>query len=69
MADMYTRLMACRQYVYNVAKACDGGHITAKVRAGSAGRRGGEWVIYWVRVRVHVRTLMSRASFHRTVPV
>lgn len=34
MADMYTRLMACRQYVYNVAKACDQGHCTAKVRAG-----------------------------------
>uniref|UniRef100_A0A2I3H2Z6 Isovaleryl-CoA dehydrogenase n=1 Tax=Nomascus leucogenys TaxID=61853 RepID=A0A2I3H2Z6_NOMLE len=33
MADMYTRLMACRQYVYNVAKACDEGHCTAKVRA------------------------------------
>lgn len=31
MADMYTRLMACRQYVYNVAKACDEGHCTAKV--------------------------------------
>lgn len=31
MADMYTRLMACRQYVYNVAKACDHGHINAKV--------------------------------------
>lgn len=31
MADMYTRLMACRQYVYNVAKACDQGHINAKV--------------------------------------
>lgn len=34
MADMYTRLMACRQYVYNVAKACDQGHCTPKVRAG-----------------------------------
>lgn len=32
MADMYTRLMACRQYVYNVAKACDEGHCTPKVR-------------------------------------
>lgn len=31
MADMYTRLMACRQYVYNVAKACDQGHFNAKV--------------------------------------
>ena len=37
MADMYTRLMACRQYVYNVAKACDQGHCTAKVRAGCWG--------------------------------
>lgn len=34
MADMYTRLMACRQYVYNVARACDEGHITAKDCAG-----------------------------------
>lgn len=44
MADMYTRLMACRQYVYNVAKACDGGHCTAKVRArpgGGSGRAAG----------------------------
>lgn len=31
MADMYTRLMACRQYVYNVAKACDQGHFNPKV--------------------------------------
>ncbi|KAM5234990.1 isovaleryl-CoA dehydrogenase, mitochondrial isoform 1-T1 [Ctenodactylus gundi] len=34
MADMYTRLMASRQYVYNVAKACDEGHCTAKDCAG-----------------------------------
>ncbi|XP_028934109.1 isovaleryl-CoA dehydrogenase, mitochondrial [Ornithorhynchus anatinus] len=34
MADMYTRLMACRQYVYNVARACDQGHCTAKDCAG-----------------------------------
>ncbi|NWR79698.1 IVD protein, partial [Centropus unirufus] len=34
MADMYTRLMACRQYVYNVAKACDKGHFNAKDCAG-----------------------------------
>ncbi|KAK1338925.1 hypothetical protein QTO34_019593 [Cnephaeus nilssonii] len=34
MADMYTRLMACRQYVYNVAKACDEGHCTPKDCAG-----------------------------------
>ncbi|ERE70745.1 isovaleryl-CoA dehydrogenase, mitochondrial isoform X2 [Cricetulus griseus] len=34
MADMYTRLMACRQYVYNVAKACDEGHIIGKDCAG-----------------------------------
>ncbi|XP_062945216.1 isovaleryl-CoA dehydrogenase, mitochondrial isoform X1 [Cynocephalus volans] len=34
MADMYTRLMACRQYVYNVARACDEGHCTAKDCAG-----------------------------------
>ncbi|KAM9294017.1 isovaleryl-CoA dehydrogenase, mitochondrial [Gastrophryne carolinensis] len=34
MADMYTRLAACRQYVYNVAKACDQGHYNAKDCAG-----------------------------------
>ncbi|XP_054826997.1 isovaleryl-CoA dehydrogenase, mitochondrial isoform X1 [Eublepharis macularius] len=34
MADMYTRLMACRQYTYNVAKACDQGHFNAKDCAG-----------------------------------
>lgn len=39
MADMYTRLMACRQYVYNVAKACDEGHCTPKVRARLPRRR------------------------------
>ena len=31
MADMYTRLSACRQYVYNVARACDKGHGSAMV--------------------------------------
>ncbi|XP_051877378.1 isovaleryl-CoA dehydrogenase, mitochondrial [Pristis pectinata] len=34
MADMYTRLSACRQYVYNVARACDLGHMSAKDCAG-----------------------------------
>ncbi|KAM8921670.1 isovaleryl-CoA dehydrogenase, mitochondrial [Pelodytes ibericus] len=34
MADMYTRLAACRQYVYNVAKACDKGHFNSKDCAG-----------------------------------
>lgn len=32
MADMYTRLSSCRQYLYNVARACDRGHYSAKVR-------------------------------------
>uniref|UniRef100_A0A3Q2P2L8 Isovaleryl-CoA dehydrogenase, mitochondrial n=1 Tax=Fundulus heteroclitus TaxID=8078 RepID=A0A3Q2P2L8_FUNHE len=31
MADMYTRLSSCRQYLYNVARACDKGHFSAKV--------------------------------------
>lgn len=31
MADMYTRLSSSRQYVYNVARACDKGHFSAKV--------------------------------------
>ena len=26
MADMYTRLTACRSYLYSVARACDRGH-------------------------------------------
>ncbi|XP_067099595.1 isovaleryl-CoA dehydrogenase, mitochondrial [Osmerus mordax] len=34
MADMYTRLSACRQYVYNVARACDKGHASAMDCAG-----------------------------------
>ncbi|KAL2099102.1 hypothetical protein ACEWY4_005582 [Coilia grayii] len=34
MADMYTRLSSCRQYVYNVARACDRGHFSAKDCAG-----------------------------------
>ena len=31
MADMYTRLSACRSYVYSVARACDAGHVNTKV--------------------------------------
>lgn len=34
MADMYTRLSSCRQYVYNVARACDRGHFSSKDCAG-----------------------------------
>ncbi|CAH0728934.1 unnamed protein product, partial [Brenthis ino] len=34
MADMYTTLSACRSYLYNVAKACDEGHINSKDCAG-----------------------------------
>ncbi|XP_001381068.2 isovaleryl-CoA dehydrogenase, mitochondrial [Monodelphis domestica] len=34
MADMYTRLTTSRQYVYNVAKACDEGHHSPKDCAG-----------------------------------
>ncbi|CAB3989676.1 Isovaleryl- dehydrogenase, mitochondrial [Paramuricea clavata] len=30
MADMYTRLMACRSYLYTVARACDKGHFNNK---------------------------------------
>lgn len=29
MADMYTKLSACRTYVYSVARACDRGHTEA----------------------------------------
>ena len=29
MADMYTKLSACRTYVYSVARACDKGHTEA----------------------------------------
>ena len=31
MADMYTKLMATRAYVYTVAKACDQGKVSRKV--------------------------------------
>lgn len=34
MADMYTRLSACRSYVYSVARACDRGHADRKDCAG-----------------------------------
>ncbi|XP_028995807.1 isovaleryl-CoA dehydrogenase, mitochondrial [Betta splendens] len=34
MADMYTRLSSCRQYLYNVARACDKGHINSMDCAG-----------------------------------
>ncbi|XP_052001176.1 isovaleryl-CoA dehydrogenase, mitochondrial-like [Xyrauchen texanus] len=34
MADMYTQLSSCRQYLYNVACACDKGHVSAKDCAG-----------------------------------
>ncbi|KAJ3613053.1 hypothetical protein NHX12_019309 [Muraenolepis orangiensis] len=34
MADMYTRLSSCRQYVYNVARACDKGHLNSMDCAG-----------------------------------
>ncbi|XP_069705486.1 isovaleryl-CoA dehydrogenase, mitochondrial-like isoform X1 [Periplaneta americana] len=30
IADMYTTLSACRSYLYNVAKACDAGHVNRK---------------------------------------
>jgi alkylation response protein AidB-like acyl-CoA dehydrogenase len=31
---MYTALSACRSYLYNVARACDGGHVNRKDCAG-----------------------------------
>ncbi|KAJ8732937.1 hypothetical protein PYW07_015536 [Mythimna separata] len=34
MADTYTTLSACRSYLYNVAKACDEGHVNSKDCAG-----------------------------------
>jgi isovaleryl-CoA dehydrogenase len=33
VADMYTKLMASRAYVYNVARACDRGKVSNKARA------------------------------------
>lgn len=36
MADMYTRLSSCRQYLYNVARACDRGHLSAMVSSSVA---------------------------------
>ncbi len=35
LADMYTRLSACRAYVYTVARACDKGRTTRKDAAGA----------------------------------
>lgn len=34
MADMYTRLNACRAYMYSVARACDKGHFNNRECAG-----------------------------------
>lgn len=34
MADMFTTLSACRSYLYSVARACDGGHVSSKDCAG-----------------------------------
>lgn len=34
MADMYTRLNACRSYLYGVARSCDAGKANAKDCAG-----------------------------------
>lgn len=34
MADMYTRMSACRQYLYSVARACDKGHFNSMDCAG-----------------------------------
>lgn len=34
MADMYTRLGACRSYLYSVARACDNKKISRKNCAG-----------------------------------
>ena len=35
LADIYTRLNACRAYVYAVARACDNGHTSRKDAAGA----------------------------------
>lgn len=35
LADMYTTYMACKSYVYMVAKACDSGQVTRKDAAGA----------------------------------
>ena len=34
LADMYCDTSACRSYLYSVARACDGGHVSAKDCAG-----------------------------------
>ncbi|VVC29074.1 Hypothetical protein CINCED_3A006336 [Cinara cedri] len=34
IADMYTSLSASRNYLYNVSRACDGGHVCSKDCAG-----------------------------------
>lgn len=35
MADMYTRMSACRTYVYAVARSCDSGQVSSKDCAGA----------------------------------
>ena len=37
IADMYTKLMASRAYVYAVARACDRGQVSNKVSKNNAG--------------------------------
>lgn len=32
LAEMYTKLNVSRSFVYSVAKACDLGHVSSKVR-------------------------------------
>lgn len=62
MADMYTKLSACRTYVYSVARACDRGHTGAsKDCAGIV--QGGFLHVYRGGGTLGVSTLSSQVFF------
>lgn len=75
MADMYTRLSACRTYVYSVARACDTGHVNSKVHVQlySRGRSRVSWVFgsvfmqtqhtYKYRMRTKCRSRFSDVRY------
>lgn len=56
MADMYTRLSACRSYVYSVARACDAGYVNTKCYAYPTSVNQAEWEVW--RVLEELRTAL-----------
>lgn len=73
MADMYTRLSSCRQYLYNVARACDRGHYSAKVWRDSILCRTKknqtllQKIIKWLEVKTALWSLFPLCCICRTV--